>query len=116
MGYVGVHVVYLYSVYTYRASERKRAIIRLHCATSKSSLWYMGYVPMAVPLNAHASVVQVHLYFVYCRSLKSAREGVSQGGLGLLGKHRKRERLRSLLVILRTLKTLVHLIFSVFGL
>ena len=44
---------------------------------------------------------------VYCRSLRSAREGVSQGGLGLLGKHRKRERLRSLLDILRTLKTLV---------
>lgn len=40
------------------------------------------------------------------RSLKSAREGVSQGGLGLLGKHRKRERLRSLLDILKTLKTL----------
>ena len=33
------------SVYTYKASECKRAIIRLHCATSKSSLWYMGYVP-----------------------------------------------------------------------
>jgi hypothetical protein len=40
------------------------------------------------------------------RSLKSAQEGVSQGGLGLLGKHRKRERLRSMLEILRTLKTL----------
>ena len=35
------------SVHTYKASECKRAIIRLHCATSKSSLWYMGfmYVP-----------------------------------------------------------------------
>ena len=33
------------SVYTYKASKCKRAIIRLHCATSKSSLWYMEYVP-----------------------------------------------------------------------
>ena len=33
------------SHYTYKASECKRAVIRLHCATSKSSLWYMGYVP-----------------------------------------------------------------------
>ncbi|CAI8025950.1 Syndetin [Geodia barretti] len=40
------------------------------------------------------------------RSLKSARQGVSHGGLGLLGKHRKRERLHSLLDILKTLKTL----------
>lgn len=39
--------------------------------------------------------------------LKQAREGVSHGGLGLLAKHRKRERLRALLEILRTLKTLV---------
>ncbi len=39
--------------------------------------------------------------------LRLAREGVSHGGLGLLAKHRKRERLRSLLDILRTLKTLV---------
>jgi hypothetical protein len=40
------------------------------------------------------------------RSLKSARQGVSHGGLGLLGKHRKRERLHSLVDILKTLKTL----------
>ena len=39
--------------------------------------------------------------------LKLAREGVSHGGLGLLAKHRKRERLRALLDILKTLKTLV---------
>ena len=39
--------------------------------------------------------------------LRLAREGVSHGGLGLLAKHRKRERLRALLDILRTLKTLV---------
>lgn len=39
--------------------------------------------------------------------LKLAREGVSHGGLGLLAKHRKRERLRALLDIMRALKTLV---------
>ena len=33
------------NLYTYKASECKHAIIGLHCATSKSSLWYMGYVP-----------------------------------------------------------------------
>ena len=37
--------LYFKSVYTYKASECKRTIIRLHCAASKSSLWYMGYVP-----------------------------------------------------------------------
>ena len=34
-----------HSMYTYKASKCKRAIIRLHCATSKSSMWYMGNVP-----------------------------------------------------------------------
>ena len=29
---------------TYKASECKCTIIGLHCATSKSSLWNMGYV------------------------------------------------------------------------
>ena len=33
---------------------------------------------------------------------------MSHGGLGLLAKHRKRERLRALLEILKTLKTLVR--------
>ena len=35
------------SVYTctYKASKCKRTSIRPHCAISKSSLWYMGYVP-----------------------------------------------------------------------
>ena len=38
-------VICLYSnLYTYKASECKHAIIRLHCATSKSSVWNMGYV------------------------------------------------------------------------
>ena len=60
MGYV--EYVKFKSVYTYKASECKRAIIRLHCATSKSSLWYVGYVPVVVPLNAHASIVQVYIY------------------------------------------------------
>ena len=32
------------SVYVYKASECKSAIIRLHCATSKSSLWNMEYI------------------------------------------------------------------------
>ena len=51
-------VICLYSnLYTYKASECKRAIIRLHYATSKSSLWHMGYVPVVVPLNAHASII-----------------------------------------------------------
>ncbi|XP_064402332.1 syndetin-like isoform X2 [Halichondria panicea] len=40
------------------------------------------------------------------RQLTEARKGVSHGGLGLLAKHRRRERLRALLDILRTLKTL----------
>ena len=40
-----VFVICLYSnLYTYKAFECKRAIIRLHSATSKSSLWNMGYV------------------------------------------------------------------------
>ena len=42
--------------------------VHIHCATSKSSLWYMGYVPMAVPLNAHASIVQV-----YCGAFEHPR-------------------------------------------
>ena len=36
-----------------------------------------------------------------------AKEGVSHGGLGLLAKHRKRERLKVLLDVLKTFKTLV---------
>lgn len=45
--------------------------------------------------------------FLLSRQLKYAREGVSHGGLGLLTKHRKRERLRTLLDMLKDLKTLV---------
>ena len=41
------------------------------------------------------------------RQLRMAKEGVSLGGLGLLAKHRKRERLNYLLEILKTFKTLV---------
>ena len=42
--------------YTYKASECKHAIIRLHCATSKSSLWNMEYV-------AHGSAFEhPHIY------------------------------------------------------
>ena len=47
--------------------------------------------------------------------LRLAREGVSHGGLGLLAKHRKRERLRALLDILRTLKTLVRTYIRALG-
>ena len=43
----------------------------------------------------------------YCRQLRIAKEGVSHGGLGLLAKHRKRERLKVLLDVLKTFKTLV---------
>ena len=40
-----VRVICLCSnLYTYKASACKRTIIRLHCATSKSSLWNMEYV------------------------------------------------------------------------
>ena len=37
-----------------------------------------------------------------------AKQGVSHGGLGVLAKHRKRQRLNSVLSTLRTLKTLVR--------
>eukprot|EP00731_Ephydatia_muelleri_P034617 Em0068g12a len=40
------------------------------------------------------------------RQLKHAKEGVSHGGLELLAKHRKRERLRAMLDTLQSLKTL----------
>ena len=44
-GYVGARDLPVFkSVYTYKASECKHTIIRLHCATSKSSLWNMEYV------------------------------------------------------------------------
>lgn len=46
-----------------------------------------------------------HMY----RSLTMARQGVSHGGLGVLAKHRKRQRLNSVLLTLRTLKTLVSI-------
>ena len=42
------------------------------------------------------------------RQLKHAREGVSHGGLGLLARHRRRQRLKAMLDILKSLKTLVH--------
>ena len=43
----------------------------------------------------------------FFRQLKHAREGVSHGGLGLLARHRRRQRLKAMLDILRSLKTLV---------
>ena len=47
------------------------------------------------------------MYNVF-RQLKHAREGVSHGGLGLLARHRRRQRLKAMLDILKSLKTLVH--------
>ena len=50
-------------IYTYKASKCKHAIIRLQCATSKSSIWYIeNMYPMAVPLNAH---MPTHLSYKY---------------------------------------------------
>ena len=54
--------------------------------------------------------------YITSRQLTEARKGVSHGGLGLLAKHRRRERLRALLDILRTLKTLVSLHYIVLAL
>ena len=44
-----------------------------------------------------------------------AKQGVSHGGLGVLAKHRKRQRLNSVLSTLRTLKTLVGYIELAYG-
>ena len=55
-GYV-VSACNLANPYTYILGFQVQA--RLHCGTSKSSLCYIRYVPVAVPLNAHASIVQV---------------------------------------------------------
>ena len=52
----------------------------------------------------------MHLFALHmCRSLTMAKQGVSHGGLGVLAKHRKRQRLNSVLSTLRTLKTLVSI-------
>ena len=49
------------SVYTYKASECKHAIVRLHCATSKSSLWNMEYVARG------GAFERLHIYrTIYC--------------------------------------------------
>lgn len=45
---------------------------------------------------------------LFFRQLKHAREGVSHGGLGLLARHRRRQRLKAMLEVLKSLKTLVH--------
>ena len=47
------------NLYTYKASECKRTIIRLHCATSKSSLWNMEYVACGGALECPCTIVQV---------------------------------------------------------
>ena len=48
--------------------------------------------------------------FFSLRQLRNAKEGVSSGGLGLLAKHKKRERLKVLLEVLKKFKTLVSCI------
>ncbi len=46
--------------------------------------------------------------YIFIRQLKHAREGVSHGGLGLLARHRRRQRLKAMLDVLKSLKTLVR--------
>ena len=60
-------VICLYSnLYTYNASDCKCTIIRLHCATSKSSLWYMGYVPCGSATELpHIYRTNVYMYIAY---------------------------------------------------
>ena len=66
MGYVGVRPCNS-NLYTYKASKCKRTIIRLHCATSKSSLWNMGYVAR-VSAFEHPRIYRtnVHVYTCMC--------------------------------------------------
>ena len=82
-GCVGVHVICLYSnlynTYTYKASECKCAIIRLHCATSKSSLWNMEYVARGGAFECpriYRTSVHVYIYtctlYVYIHALVPA--------------------------------------------
>ena len=65
--YVFTAVICLYSnLYTYNASDCKCTIIRLHCATSKSSLWYMGYVPCGGATELpHIYRTNVYMYIAY---------------------------------------------------
>ena len=53
--------------------------------------------------------LSIHACYPTLRQLRMAKEGVSHGGLGLLAKHRKRERLKVLLDVLKTFRTLVSL-------
>ena len=51
------------SVHTYKASECKCTIIRLHCATSKSSLWNMEYVARGGAFERpHIYRTRIHVY------------------------------------------------------
>ena len=57
-------VICLYSnLYTYKASVCKHTNITLHCATSMSSLWYMGYVhvPCSGALE-HPRIYRTNMY------------------------------------------------------
>ena len=57
-----IELVHVYSkLYTYKASESKHAIIRLHCATLSLYCGTWNMYPVAVPLNVHTSIVQVYI-------------------------------------------------------
>ena len=61
-----------------KASECKHAIIRLHCATSKSSLWYMGYVPCGSAFESpriyrKSRIVHIYIY----QPLTTTRRGLT---------------------------------------
>ena len=61
-----------------------------------------------VHVYKHDRVLMLLYMYNVSRQLKHAREGVSHGGLGLLARHRRRQRLKAMLDILKSLKTLVH--------
>ncbi len=73
---------------------------------SPRSIYYMCYCEKVQPQLFNIILCRYLLLYMY-RQLTEAKKGVSHGGLVLLANHRKRERLRILLDILRTLKTLV---------
>ena len=55
--------LHLYN-YTYKASKCKCTIIRLHCATSKSSLWNMEYVARGSAFE-HPHIYCTNLFIMY---------------------------------------------------
>ena len=75
-GYVGARDLPVFKcVYMYKTSECKHAIVRLHCATSKSLLWNMEYVARGSGFKRpHIYRTSTHLClictYVYMTSLK----------------------------------------------